>query len=180
MINPFANDKEGLVHLAGGAVATLAVARNMKMMEEKGKIAADKFMERNIVGDKPSIYETIKKTKLETFSFIGKQVTNKNKKGELVALKNSKILFMKMLLVAKIRNLEMENVLKYSLRPYPCSLATTEGGLVKTAKAKLLYAVEQEVERATVSDLPVDSKACILDAMALLQTLTAVPATFGK
>ena len=134
MINPFENDKEELVHLASGAVATKAVAEDMKTMLEKGKVAADNFMKKNILGDEPNIYATIKKTKLETFSSLGKKVTNKNKKGELVAMKNSKILFTKMLLIAKSRNLEMENVLKYSLRPYPCSLATNGGDLVKTRK----------------------------------------------
>ena len=85
-----------------------------------------------------------------------------------------------MLLIAKSRNLEMENVLTYSLRPFPCSLATNEGNLVKTAKVKLLHAIEEEVERATVSNLHVNDKACILDAMVMLQTLTAIPGTFGE
>ena len=73
---------------------------------------------------------------------MGKKVTNKSKKGDLVALKNSKILFSKMLLIAKSRDLEMENDLKYSLRPFPCSLATYEGKLVKTAKVMLLLNVD--------------------------------------
>ena len=85
-----------------------------------------------------------------------------------------------MLLIAKSRDLEMENVLRYSLRPFPCSLATNDGNLVKTAKVKLLHAIEEEVEGATVSDLPVNDKACILDAVAMLQTLTAIPRTFGE
>ena len=111
---------------------------------------------------------------------MDKKVINKNKKGELVALKNSKILFSKMLLIAKSRDLEMENVLRYSLRPFPLSLATNEGNLVKTSKVKLLHAIEEEVEGATVSVLPVNDKACILDAMAILQTLTAIPETIGE
>lgn len=180
MINPFENDKEELVHLASGAVATPAVAEDMKTMLEKGKMAADKFMKTNIVGDEPNIYATIKKTKLQTFSSLGKKVVDKNKKGKLVALKNSKILFTKMLLIAKSRDLQMEDVLTYSLRPFPCSLATNEGDLVKTAKAKLLHAVEGEVEEATVNELPVTDKACVLDAMAILQTFTPIPGTFGE
>ena len=88
-------------------------------------------------------------------------MVNKNNKGELVAMKNLKILFTKMLLIAKSRDLQMDNVLKYSLRPFPCSLATHEGDLVKTSKAKLLHAVEEEVEEATVSELPTTEKACI-------------------
>ena len=190
MINPFeTGDKKELVHLASGVVATLAsgvvatlaIAEDMRTMLEKGKLAADNFMKSNIVGEEPNIHATIKKTKLDTFSSSGKKVIGKNKKGELAALKNSKILFTKMLLIAKSHNLQMEHVLKYSLRPFPCSLSTSEGDLVKTSKAKLLHAVEEEVEDGAVSELPTTAeKALILDAMAMLQTLTPIPGTFGE
>ena len=73
----------------------------------------------------------------------------------------------------------MEEVLKYSLRPFPRALATNEGDLVKTVKAKLLHAIEEEVQGSSV-DLPVGEKAYILDAMAMLQTLTVLPVTFGE
>ena len=73
----------------------------------------------------------------------------------------------------------MKEVLTYSLWPYPHPLATNEGGLVKTVKAKLLNMIENETEDASV-DLPVGDKAYIFDAMAILQTLTVLPATFGE
>jgi hypothetical protein len=151
----------------------------MKTMLEKGECAAVEFMESNIVGEEPDIYTKIKKTQLQTFSLIGKKVNSKSKKGEIVALKNSKALFAKMLLIAKSRNLEMEEVLTYSLRPYPHPLATNEGDLVKTVKAKLLKMIEDEIHDGSV-DLPVGDKAYIFDAMAILQTLTVLPATFGE
>ena len=180
MINPFeTNDREEVVNLASGMVATPAIAEDMRTMLEKGKIGADNFMKSNVLGDEPNIYATIKKTQLETFSSLGKKVTSKNKKGELVALKNSKILFTKML-IAKSRNLQIEHVLKYSLRPFPCSLSTSEGDLVKTSKAKLLHTVEEEID-GTVSELPATAeRAMILDAMAMLQTLTPNTRTFGN
>ena len=73
----------------------------------------------------------------------------------------------------------MEEVLKYSLRPFPCSLATNEGDLVKTVKSKLVSAVEGEVTDASV-DIPVEEKAYIVDAMAMIQTMTEIPDTFGE
>ena len=97
-----------------------------------------------------------------------------------MAMKNSKTLFAKMLLIAKSRKLQMEEVLKYSLRPFPGSLATSEGDLVKTAKSKLLHKIEEDVPDASV-DLPVvENKAYIIDAMAVLQTLPVIPETFGE
>lgn len=156
MINPFDNDYQGLVHLASGAVATSTVTDDMKTMLIRDESTAVDFMKMNIVGEEYNIYMTIKKTGLKTFSSIGK-------KGQIVALKNSKILFAKMLLIARSRNLEMEEVLMYSLRPYPHPLATNEGDLVKTVKAKLLHTIEEEVKDGSV-ELPVGNKAYILDA----------------
>jgi hypothetical protein len=59
-------------------------------------------------------------------------------------------------------------------------LATSERDIVKTAKSELLHKIEEDLPGACV-DLPaVENKACILDAMAVLQTLTVIPATFGE
>ena len=85
-----------------------------------------------------------------------------------------------MLLVARSRNLQLEDVFRYSLRPLPSSLATREGELVKTSKAKLLHAIEDKVNDCTVSKLQVPDKACILDAMAIIQTVAPLPGSFGE
>ena len=107
-------------------------------------------------------------------------MTNKTKKGDLVDLKNSKALFTKMLLVARSRNLQLEDIFRYSLRPFPSSLATHEGDLVKTSKAKLLHIIEDKVKDCTVSQPQVHDKACVLDAMAIIQTVASVQGTFGE
>ena len=123
MVYPFENEQAYLVHLASGTVPTPAVADDMKTMLEKGKSASISFMKTNIIREDPNIYSTIK-TNLKAFSYLGKKVTSKSTKGKLVAMKNSKILFAKMLLIAKSRNLNIKDVLKYSLRPFRSSLAT--------------------------------------------------------
>lgn len=151
-------------------MASNAVEDDMNKMLEKGKTASASFIETHIIGEEPNIYSTIKKTNLQTFS-------NKGSKGQLVAMKNSKILFAKMLLIAKSRNLQLDDVFKYSLRPFPCSLATSEEDLVKTQKSKLVHAIEEEAQSSSVSDPPLENSACILDAMAILQTL---PEKFGE
>ena len=76
-----------------------------------------------------------------------------------------------MLLIEKSRNLNIEDVLKYSLKPFPSSLVTIEGDLIKTQKSKLLQAVENEADIPTVADLPDGDNACVLDAFAIVQTL---------
>ena len=72
MINAFDNHSQGLVHLASGTVASPSVRSDMKTMHEKGEQAAVEFMKSNIVGEEPDIYTSIRKTKLQTFSLIGK------------------------------------------------------------------------------------------------------------
>ena len=155
------------------------VAEDMKTMLQKGETAAVEFMKTYIIGAEQNIHSTLKKTKLQTFSVVGKKVTSKSKKGELVAMKNSKTLFAKMLLIAKSRKLPMEEVLKYSLRPFPGSLATNEGDLFKTAKSKLLHKIEEDVPDNSVKLPAVENKVYILDAMAVLQTLRSFQKHLG-
>lgn len=180
MVNPFENEHADLVHLASGTVASPAIADDTKTMLEKGKNASINFMKTNIIGEDPNIYSTIKKTNLKTFSHLGKKVTSKSANGKFVAMKNSKIFFAKMLLITKSRNLNIEEVLKYSLRPFPSSLATSEGDLIKIQKSKLLQAVKNEADSPTVAGLPDGNNACVLDAFAILQSLTPVLDSFGE
>ena len=106
MVNPFENNHENLVNLSSGAVACPAIEDDMSKMLEKGKAASTNFLETHVIGEEPNIYSTIKKTNLRTFSSSGKKLTNKGSKGQLVAMKNSRALFAKMLLlITKSRNL---------------------------------------------------------------------------
>ena len=75
MINPFKNEHNELVHLANGTILPPppAVAADMKTMLQKGEAAAVKFMETHITGAEPNIYSTITKTKLQTYSVVGKE-----------------------------------------------------------------------------------------------------------
>ena len=181
MINPFDNSIEGLVHLSSGTVANEDIERDMSNMFQQGETAAMDFIQTNILSSSPDIYSPIKKIKLKTFTSLSTKVHRKNKKGEIVALKNSKNLFAKMLLIAKTRELDMKNVLKYSLRPFPSPLATLEGSLVKTVKAKLLGAIEEEIDDPDLYPERIDGeKALIIDAMAVLQTVNVLPNTFGE
>jgi hypothetical protein len=89
-------------------------------------------MENNILSSEPDIYAPIKKFSLQTFSSLAKKVSSKKKNGDVI----------EMLLIAKNINLDLKEVLQYSLRPFPLSLATLEGNLVKSTKSKLLNIIE--------------------------------------
>ena len=179
MINPFDYDGDSLVNISNGVVASDVVAHDMKQMRFKGEDAALSFIKERIVVEKPDIHSKIKRTDLKTFSSMSKKTKAKDSKGKLTELNNSKNLFAKMIMVAKSRDLDLKEVFKYSLRPIPLSIASFDGGLMKTVKAKLMHAVEEEV-----SDLYVDrcegNSAVLIDGMAFLQTISSIPLTFGE
>ena len=145
----------------------------------QGEEAAMSYMESNILSSDPDIYAPMKKFKLQTFSSLSKKISSKKKNGDVIELKNSKELFAKLLLIAKNRDLDLKEVLRYSLRPFPLSLATLEGNLVKSTKSKLLGIIENEVQEALVENID-GERALIIDAMALLQSMKIRSTTFGE
>ena len=83
----------------------------------------------------------------------------------------------RLIVLAQHRKLDMREVLKYSLGSLPWSLASPDGSLTKTNKAKLLHLMEtsQEQER----DVPTRA-ALIYDGMAVIQSFSGslIPKTF--
>ena len=84
-------------------------------------------------------------------------------------------------MIARNRDVDLQRVFTYSLRPYPRALATDSDCLVKTVKSKLLHVLEQEAMVPLIEQIPTNS-ATIVDGMALLQMLKAknIPETFGQ
>ena len=179
MINPFNSDEQRLVNLSSGVVATNDVTEDMKKMQERGEDAVHSFINTRILTEEPDIHSPIKRVSLKTFSSMSSKVKAKNGKGEVIALKNSKDLFAKMILLATSRHLDMREVLKYSLRPFPLPIATAFGGLAKTTKARLLHVIEEAVVNPYVEAIQ-GNNAVMIDGMALLQTLSTIPATFKE
>ena len=73
----------------------------------------------------------------------------------------------------------MKTVLSYPLGPYPLSLATVDGNPTKTMKANLMHMLEEISPDCVNHTLPRDNS-IMVDAMALLQSLTKIPKTFGE
>ena len=93
-----------------------------------------------------------------------------------VVLKAGRSLFARMLIIAQRRLLNIPKVFQYGLGPLPWSLATGDGRLYKTPKSKLLQLLEHGTEPA--ENVPLRA-AVIVDAMAVLQSLTKPAPTFG-
>ena len=117
---------------------------------------------------------------MKTSSSAGKLTKTKTWKGELVAVRNTKNFFAKLVLVAKTLEVDMKEVLCYPLRPYPLPFATVDGNMVKTSKCKLMEAIETPVGDDRLAETVPDGSALIIDAMAVFQTMKPVKETFGS
>ena len=170
MINPFEADQEELVSLPSGAVLEDNVADNLLRAEEIGEEQFNAFVKENLLSEEPDIFTTLKRNKLQTFS-SAKKSTAKDSKGKEITVKMNRHFFARLLILAKSRQIDMKEVLSYSLGIYPLSLATATGSIVKTVKSKLFEILESEVGNSEVDISTQFNNALIVDAMAVLQAI---------
>lgn len=179
MQNPFDLDCDELVQLSTGTIANNAVANDMQQAHDIGEGKLLNFVKERVLVDEPDIYSPIKKAKLRTFSSMSKVISTKNSNGSNCSLKNDRDLFARLLLIARSRDIDMQQLLSYALKSAPLPLANFNGSMVKTDKAKLMHAIEESVPDPVVTQVPA-LNALLVDAMALLQQLTKLDAkTFG-
>ena len=85
----------------------------------------------------------------------------------------------RLLVIAKIRDVNLVELLKYSLSPVPPALANYDGTMAKTNKADIIHLLESEFKEAIIENVPHGS-VVFIDGMAMLQQTTSIPATFGE
>jgi L-lactate utilization protein LutC len=181
MVNPFETDTEitEMIHLSSGLTATPDVKEDLLRTKQRGEECVIAFLKERLLVPEPDIFSTIPKLKLKTFSSMAKKVKVSSTKGTEATLKNNRNLFAQMLLLAQSRNVDMKEVLTYSLGPFPLSLSTEMGTLHKTQKSKLMMVIKKSVQNHTVDNVP-EGSAIILDGMALIQATKKLPASFGE
>ena len=153
MINPFACQDEELVNISTGSVASGEIQRDLLMAGQFGDDCFTEFVNERFITKKKDLFSSIKTQKLKTFSNLGKSSTTKLKQ-ENIAIKASQNLIIRMLMVVKMRHIDLEEVLSYSLSPVPPSLGNYDGSMVKTNKAGLLHCLLKHVPNALVSTPP--------------------------
>ena len=110
MINPFEADQEELVSLATGALLENDVADSLLRAEEIGEEQFQTFVKKNLLSEEPDIFTTLKKNKLPTFS-SAKNATVKDSKGKEITVKMNRNFFARLLILAKSRQIDLEEVL---------------------------------------------------------------------
>lgn len=144
-----------------------------------GEQKCKSFISDNVLTEEPDLFATLHATKLKTFSTMEKKSKVKTSKGKIIELKNDLNFISRLLAVGKTRDIDMKEVFTYSLGQFPSPIATIDGHLVKTPKAKLMHILESRVEDASVEQVPCDN-ALMLDGMALIQTTKNIPQNFGS
>lgn len=180
MGNPFSGEYPSLASISSGAVADPATQNDLIKAEQIGESCLQKFILSRVEKREQDFFSTISANKLKTF--ISSNKRRKKTPPELQNVKADRSLFIQLLLVAKTRDVDLREVLKYSLSPVPgCLGSTDQQSLSKTTKSQLLKYLEQSIPSSAVDSKP-DAAALVIDAMALIQSMPAsiLPDRFGR
>lgn len=85
---------------------------------------------------KVEYFTTLSKLKLKTFTDMGKTVKSRVR-GTEIALKTDRNLIARLVVIGKVRKIDLHEIMSYCLGPLPAPFATRKGCLVKTKKAAL-------------------------------------------
>ena len=97
--------------------------------------------------------------------------------GKDVVIRADCELFARLLIIREKRGISIKELLKYSLGPVACSLATPQGNIFKSVKSKLLKALEQKI--TSVDHVPQES-ARVYDGMCIVQQVPTGFEVFGQ
>jgi CRISPR/Cas system CSM-associated protein Csm2 small subunit len=179
MQNPFTYCLQELINIASGQVAPSEVAEDLLTAYRKGCSASSHFVDERLASKNVDFVAPVKTMKLKTFSSLQRQRSQQKHVQEADQLKADKDLMTRLLIVARNRKVDIQELLTHSLSQFPCSLSTSDGSLQRTNKAALLHHMEAKFPDMLVTSVPKNG-ALILDGMAVIQQLAdKIPATFG-
>lgn len=176
-INPFEVDG-ALICLSSGHAVPDNVAAKLVTVQQQGEKEFNTFVERRLQAKSTSFHDPIKKKKLITFGTLNNQKFKKSGEAKNFQTTAQRNLFGQLLMVSQENNVDLAKVMMYPLNPFPWSLATSDGSLMKTNKAVLLHKLEGD--NAISSRQPEISDTHVIDGNALLQSLVGLPDTFGE
>ena len=119
MINPFELECEDLINIVNGEVASAAAKKDLLAAESIGEEKLARYLDEKVTCDTPDIFSRIGATKLKSFTRHKASVKTKTGRGDVVALKNDGKFIARMLAIGQSRELDMETIMKHSLRKYP-------------------------------------------------------------
>ena len=139
-INPFTiEDKDTLHYLLSGAPVPSNVAKDILMSDEIVKKAHKQFVQDRLIDKTVSFHASVKKQNLKTFANQAKISLVQGKARKNIEITAERNVFGQLVILALQHELSLERVLSYPLGPVRWALATSDGAMIKTDKAKLTY-----------------------------------------
>ena len=167
--------QDKLIALSSGTVADDDIVDEITNAEAIGKTSLKKFIDDRIINGTTEFHEKIEKKQLKSFDSIGKKKVYKVK-DELIPVKADRDTFGRMLLIQRIRGIDLQDVLEYELSSQPLSLSKPNGEMQKSDKSRLFGHLAKSL--TVIEDRPLDVPS-IYDGMVLLQKLPPHLTTFG-
>lgn len=178
MVNPFSYCGEKLVNISSGLVVGDDIAQDLLQAHQKGCNMYSAFCkERLFVGATKDLHDPIKMSKLKTFTSSSTRCVASKVRAEKQIQTTTMDLFTRLLIVSQNRDIDLKQVLTYSLTPLPVALCTPDGSNIKTSKSALLHALEKDVTGCCTVSVPPNS-ALLLDGMAIIQAMPDKGGTF--
>jgi hypothetical protein len=167
--NPFDLDTvpKELTNIIIGQAASKEVRESLNNFLEQGTAKNREFITSSVTTSKTkNFWDTESRLKVKTFADMKKPVINKAKEKLIV---DSEVLFRRLLVVSKQREVNLEDVLTHELSAISPSLFHDDGTMRKTTKSDLAKKLEAPVDCITGQLTGGMTTAYILDGMSLIQ-----------
>ncbi|XP_065174483.1 uncharacterized protein LOC135804492 [Sycon ciliatum] len=171
--NPFLGD--GIVSLSSRICATSSLQQDLLRAFDVGNTAVQRFITERVTSSNVPFFNPLPAHKLLTYST--KEKPQSKSKSNAQAVQDDRQLFTKLAIMAKHREVNARELVEYQLGSVPWAIANADGTRVSTVKSKLL--MELEKDTPLLETVP-GQGAILVDGMALLQSITTIPATFGE
>jgi hypothetical protein len=179
-VNPFTMQNNTLMNISSGAVAREDIKYDLDAAEVRGEAKLNEFLEDRIVkSGGRSVFDPIKANKLKTFAHNNTKTSPTKAGNERTALMSSKSLLTRLLVIAQVREVNLEEVLTYELADVPFALGNVDGSMTKTDKAATMRHVEKQVPELLAPHMP-GGHALIVDGMVVLRQIKHPPSTFNE
>ena len=164
-----------MIALSSGTVAGDDIVDEITNVEAIGKASLKQFIDDRIINGTTEFLEKIEKKQLKTFDSIGKKKVYKVK-DELIPVKADRDIFGRMLVIQRIRGIDLQDVLEYELSSQPLSLSKPYVEMQNSDKSRPFGHLAKSL--AIIEDCPLDVPS-IYNGIVLLQKLPSHLTTFG-
>ena len=152
-INPFTiEDRDALYCLSSSAPVPSNVENDILMSDEIGKKAHKQFVLDRLIDKTVSFHAPVKKRNLKAVANQAKTSLVQGKARKNIEITAERNVLGQLVILALQHELSLECILSYPLSPVPWALATSDGAMIKTEKAKLMHFLDRRTNRTWPRD----------------------------